>query len=319
MRKYFESSIILLEIFFQQTQFHFSRIEKDIVEELIKSHREVPMCKIAVLPYCNAAPLVYFIPDFCYLSSIVTKYPSEMLDELKSGRVDFALMPVVDFLSDNTLNMVPGMGICASGPVESVLLQSVKPFEKIESIRLFSESKTSNVLIKILISQYFGVDHSIQFTTEDIETDAYIVIGDKAIKQNSSKYTYDLSEMWYKQTNLPFVFAVWVYKTNCSYISKIEPILKSSKEKGLLNIPLLTRIYSEKLQLSPSYIQHYLTECLYYDIGEKEIESINKFDELIKKINQNETIIKVRSISPNNKETHEGIRKLYWNQESTVR
>ncbi|MBN2591486.1 MAG: menaquinone biosynthesis protein [Sedimentisphaerales bacterium] len=242
------------------------------------------MFKFAVLPYCNAAPLVYFISDFYHSVSLVKKYPSEMLDTLRTGTIDVALMPIVDFLLDDSLRMVPGLGICAKGSVESVLLQSRKPLENIKSIRLFPESRTSNLLIKILISQYFGDNHNIYFTAENVETDAYIIIGDKAVKQSNSKYSYDLSEMWYEQTSLPFVFAVWVYKEKCSDEGMLESILKSARYKGILNIQFLSRIYAEKLQLSSSYIEHYLTDCLYYEIGTQEIESIKKFSELITKI-----------------------------------
>ena len=101
------------------------------------------MFKFAVLPYCNAAPLVHFISEFCHSASLVEKYPREMLDELNSHRVDAALIPVVDFLSDEELRMVPGLGICANGPVESVLLQSKKSLERVKSIQLFPESRTS--------------------------------------------------------------------------------------------------------------------------------------------------------------------------------
>jgi chorismate dehydratase len=280
---------------------------------------EVPMYKFAVLPYCNAAPLVYFIPEFCSSVSAVEKYPSEISNELRSGIVDVALMPVVDFLLDDNLEMIPGLGICANGPVESVLLQSSKPLESIKSIRLFPESRTSNMLIKILISQYFGDHHNICFTSNSIDTDAYIVIGDKALTRNKSKYTFDLSEMWYERTSLPFVFAVWVYKTGCPDILIMESILKKAKEKGVLNIPFLSRIYAEKLRLSSSYIEHYLCDCLYYDIGEQEIESMKKFDELMNKMNGNKSSIRVRSISLNKKETNEGIRQLYPSRKSPGR
>ncbi len=228
-------------------------------------------------------------------------------------------MPVVDFLQNDNLRMVLELGICAKGSVESVLLQSNKPLENIKSIRLFPESRTSNILIRILISQYFGINHHICFTMNNIETDAYIIIGDKAIKQTKPKYTYDLSEMWYEQTNLPFVFAVWVYKADCPNHEIIESILKSAKQKGVLNIPLLSRIYAEKLQLSSSFIEHYLSDCLYYDVGPQEIEGIEKFDQWITRINHTETTTQVRSISQNKKETHEGIRQLYSSRQSSFR
>jgi len=55
------------------------------------------MYRFAVLPYCNAAPLVYYISDFCPSNNLVEKYPPEMSDELESDRVDAALIPNCGF------------------------------------------------------------------------------------------------------------------------------------------------------------------------------------------------------------------------------
>jgi chorismate dehydratase len=270
------------------------------------------MCKFAVLPYCNAAPLVHFISEFCPSAGIVKKFPPEMLDELKSNRVDAALIPIADFLVNENLRMVPGIGICADGPVESVLLQSQKPLEKIRSIRLFPESRTSNILIQILISQYFSIDHSICFTTDTMATDASIIIGDKALRSVKANYTNDLSDMWSRQTGLPFVFAVWAYKAGYSHHDKIKSILYNAKQKGLDSISILSRIHAERLNLDPSYIRHYMTNCLYYNVGPREIESMVKFRELMTDINNNDFDVPVLSLPRNKKGNDEDIRQLYF-------
>jgi predicted solute-binding protein len=235
-----------------------------------------------------------------------------MLDELKSNRADAALIPVVDFLANDNLRMVPGIGICADGLVESVLLQSQKPLDRIRSIRLFPESRTSNILVRVLISQYLDIDHDICFTTDNIETDASIIIGDKALRTTKTNYTYDLSDMWSRQTGLPFVFAVWAYKAGCSHHDKIKSILYNAKQKGLGSISILSRIHAERLNLEHSYIRHYLTDCLYYDVGPREIESMKKFRELMTDINNNDFDVPVLSLPRNKKENDEDIRQLYY-------
>jgi chorismate dehydratase len=269
------------------------------------------MYKFAVLPYCNAAPLVHFLSEFCPSADIVKKYPRETLDELKSDRADAALIPVADFLINENLKMVPGIGICAEGPVESVLLKSQKSLDKIRSIRLFPESRTSNILIRILISQFSGTVHGIRFSSDNIVADASIIIGDKALRTAQANYTYDLSDMWHRQTGLPFVFAVWAYKAGHSHYEKIKSILYNAKQKGLGSISILSRIYAERLNLEPSYIRHYLTDCLYYDVGSREIESMEKFRELIADINNNDFDVPVLSLPPNKKGSDEDIRQLY--------
>ena len=257
------------------------------------------MYRFAVLPYCNAAPLVYYISDFCPSTNLVEKYPREMSDELESGRVDAALIPIVDFLSDEKLRMV--------GPVDSVLLQSQKPLDEVKSIRLFPESRTSNALIQVLLFQYFGANHDIRFTTDDPEADATIMIGDKALRGGQTNYTYDLSDMWNRQTKLPFVFAVWAYKADFLDRTDISSILYKTKEKGCNNISILSRHHAEQLNLDPAYIQHYLTDCLYYDIGPREVESIKLFQELTAHINGDDSKVPVLSMRHPGKENDENL------------
>lgn len=265
------------------------------------------MYRFAVLPYCNAAPLVYYIPDFCPSTSLVEKYPREMSYELKSNRVDAALVPIVDFLSDEKLRMVPGLGICADGPVESVLLRSQKPLDEVRSIRLFPESRTSNALIQVLLFQYFGGNHDISFTANGEETDAAVMIGDKALCESQTDYTYDLSDMWSRQTNLPFVFAVWACRADMLDRTNISSILRKTKEKGCDNISVLSRYHSERLNLDPDYVQHYLTECLYYDIGPREVESMKLFQELAAHISCDDSKVPVLSKHHCGNKTNENI------------
>lgn len=265
------------------------------------------MYRFAVLPYCNAAPLVYYISDFCPSIKLVEKYPREMYDELNSNRVDAALVPIADFLINENLRMVPGLGICADGPVESVLLRSQKPLDEVRSIRLFPESRTSNALIQVLLFQHFGANHDIHFTTDDPEAEATIIIGDKALSKDQSDYTYDLSDMWNRQTNLPFVFAVWAYKADFFDRTTISSILYKTKEKGCNNISIVSRYHASRLNLAPTYIQHYLTDCLYYDIGHREVESIKIFQELISHINGDDIKIPVSNIRHFEKENDENL------------
>lgn len=265
------------------------------------------MYRFAVLPYCNAAPLVYYISDFCPSIKLVEKYPREMYDELKSNHVDAALVPIVDFLTNENLKMVPGLGICADGPVESVLLRSKKPLDEIRSIRLFPESRTSNSLIQVLLFQYFGMNHDIHLTCDNQEVDAKIMIGDKALCESQMGYTYDLSDMWNQQTNLPFVFAVWAYRADILDRTNISSILYKTKEKGCNNISILSRYHAQRLNLDPAYIQYYLTECLYYDVGPRELESIKIFRELTSHISNNVPCAPLLSLRHSGKESDEDL------------
>jgi chorismate dehydratase len=243
--------------------------------------RNVDMVRFAVLPYCNAAPLVTFIRDFCPTAVEVVRLPMEMLCELKAGRADVALLPVADFLSEPGLRMIPGLGICADGPVESVLLQTRCPLEEVQVIRFSPESRTSNSLIRVLLDPPDGAAREIHFTHEEGTADAEVVIGDKALCMRRMDYCYDLSEMWNQQTGLPFVFAVWAYRAGLRHVPAIRSILHQTKDKKLTNIPSLAGLHAGRLGQDPAYLEHYLTDCLYYDVGPREMAGMRRFHEMI--------------------------------------
>jgi len=158
-----------------------------------------------------------------------------------------------------------------------------------------------------LFYQHFGANHDIHFTTDDPNVDATIMIGDKALRKGKTDYTYDLSDMWRQQTNLPFVFAIWAYKANFFNRAEINSILYKTKEKGCNNISILSRHHAEQLNLDPAYIQHYLTDCLYYDIGPREIESIKLFQELTTQISGDNSKVPVLSLHHPLKENNENL------------
>jgi len=89
------------------------------------------MYKFAVLPYVNAAPLVHFLPDMCPGAKLIYLTPRKTLSELTAGRVDAAIVPVVDYLDTPELDMIENLGICADGKVESVLLQCQCPLDEV--------------------------------------------------------------------------------------------------------------------------------------------------------------------------------------------
>src|SRR5204863_1496066 len=107
--------------------------------------------------------------------------------------------------------------IGSDGVVASVCIFSEVPMEKIKTVYLDYQSKTSVNLAKILLKEFWKKDvEFIDATGEDFRDQikggtAGVVIGDRALEQRkSSKYIYDLGEAWKAHTGLPFVFAAWI-------------------------------------------------------------------------------------------------------------
>jgi chorismate dehydratase len=235
------------------------------------------MYKFAVLPYANAAPLVHFIPQVYPNAKLTHLKPCNTTLELISGRVDAAIIPIVDYFNMPALEMVKGIGICANGNVESVLLQCKYPLKDVRTIKLDPASRTSNLLLKVLIKKHFRIGHDIRFGKNIENPDAEVVIGDRALCGKPAFESYDLAGEWKNMTGLPFVFAVWAYRVGYSDSQKLTQILQAAKQAGCNDIGNLSKLQAERLGINEEQCYHYLTDCLHYDIGTDEQAAMDLF------------------------------------------
>lgn len=136
----------------------------------------------------------------------------------RHGTVDAAPLPVVDtFQLESDFEPLGPWGIASRGPIHSVLLFTRRPFDRLSGARILltSDSVTSAALVRTLLDEAGIPD--VTFETGDTVDgyDGYLAIGDRALKmQRRSPFEYctDLGEAWYRQTELPFVFARWVVR-----------------------------------------------------------------------------------------------------------
>src|SRR5205085_2269968 len=106
--------------------------------------------------------------------------------------------------------------------------------DKIQSVILDHESRTSVLLAKVLSHFYWQIKPEwVDERNIDLKNlnnnSATVVIGDRALSlRNDYKYKYDLAEEWRKFTGLPFVFACWVANNslNHSYLQNFNEALK---------------------------------------------------------------------------------------------
>ncbi|MEJ7913649.1 MAG: menaquinone biosynthesis protein [Chitinophagaceae bacterium] len=175
--------------------------------------------KIAAVDYLNTKPLLYGIKKSAVAMKItlLEAYPSEVAQLLIDGKVDVGLVPVAVIPQLKESHIISDYCIASDGPVASVCIFSDVPMEQVERIYLDYQSRTSVMLARILLRDYWQCNVPLLPTKEDgyrkaIEgTTAGLVIGDRALEQRlHSRYVYDLGEAWKAHTGLPFVFAAWV-------------------------------------------------------------------------------------------------------------
>jgi len=203
--------------------------------------------RVGAVSYLNTKPLLYGIQRSSVMDDIELKidYPSRIASMLLNDEIDLGLVPVAIIPQMQSYYINTDFCIGSSGQIASVCLFSQVPMEKIENVLLDYQSRTSVILAKILLKEYWKIQPKFVDAGEDFRKNIHgntagIVIGDRALEQRKkSAYIYDLGEAWHQMTGLPFVFAAWVSnkklddgfvqkfnEANAQGVYEIESVLK---------------------------------------------------------------------------------------------
>src|SRR6266849_3046254 len=112
--------------------------------------------RIGAVNYLNTKPLIEGLEELAPEADLVLEVPSRLADSLAEGRLDVALIPVIEYFRAGTYSIVPNIAIASRGPVLSVTLFSRVPWEKIRRVALDEGSRTSAALCQILLRKKYG-------------------------------------------------------------------------------------------------------------------------------------------------------------------
>jgi len=152
---------------------------------------------------------------------IVRGTPAELNHLLASGAIDVAPCSSIEFARHSAdYRILEGLAIASRGPVQSILLETEKPLERLggQDIAVASASATSAVLLRTLLEKRYDVRARFRWFDQESDTDPFasgasaaLRIGDVALlgTAGTGRYLIDLGEAWTDWTGLPFVYAVW--------------------------------------------------------------------------------------------------------------
>ena len=170
--------------------------------------------RVGAVSFLNTRPLIEGLADDPRVR-VVWDVPSRLAALLSAGRLDVALVPVVDLLrAPETWHILSDACIAAEGETLTVRIFSHVPPERIETLHADPHSHTSVALARLLWSQVHGQPLEVLPLTDYAalaEHQAVLLIGDKVISADVDGFEYDvdLGGAWRAWTGLPFVFAVW--------------------------------------------------------------------------------------------------------------
>lgn len=175
--------------------------------------------KLGYINYLNCFPFYFHMFERRPLPGVEIHpaHPSELNMMMAAGELDMSPVSsaAVADMSDRVL-LLPDFCLSSIGYVQSVILRSCVPIEELDgrTIGLTSASQTSVVLLKILLSRYYGLDpiYKTGSTRPELhDYDAALIIGNDAMTPSAEPvpYTYDLGDLWLRKTGHPVVFAVF--------------------------------------------------------------------------------------------------------------
>ena len=213
------------------------------------------MVKISAISYLNTIPFIFGLKNSNLASEIDFHfdYPANCAESFINKKSDIALIPVASLKHLKNYHIISNYCIGANREVDTVCLYSDVDINDVKEIYLDYQSRTSVELLKILLREYWKVDPKLVLGIKDYENNinkssAGLVIGDRAFKLNGKfKYSYDLSEIWYRMTNLPFVFACWVSREKMSglFLNNFNKALAYGLNNIKLAIDEQARAYSK--------------------------------------------------------------------------
>ncbi len=247
------------------------------------------MIRISNVDYINTLPYrkTFEESGFIRKNAVITgQNPAGCVDELKFGMADMGLVPVgaLDMLPE--FRIVEGFGICAYKKVDSVLVLSDIPLNQLSDVYLDYQSKSSNGFVRILEKNYWK--HSFNFLESDNGYENKIsgktgglIIGDRALKlKDNYRFCTDIAAEWYKFTDMPAVFAVWVAnnKVNDDFINQFLNIL----DLAVINKKRIAEEYANDY-LGFDLVD-YLNNKIKYRVGDQENQSLKLYQKLLREL-----------------------------------
>jgi chorismate dehydratase len=184
--------------------------------------------KIGKIAYANLFPIFYTLEkEFdCSRYEFVPGVPSALNAKIRAGQVDISPSSSIEYLRNgDRYFFIENHSISSKGPVRSIFLFSKRPIEDLDGLPVLmsSQSETSVALLQIVLKKFYGLQCRFMPASQPINealqsNEAYLLIGDDALAEERrwpKLHIYDLGDLWYRHTGLPFTFALWIVRMGC--------------------------------------------------------------------------------------------------------
>lgn len=255
--------------------------------------------RLGYVKYLNTLPLVEGLQAWSEVA-LVPAIPSRLADLLLEGQVDLALASVVDAVRHHgRLALVPCGMIGCDGPTLTVRVFSSVPFERVTTLHADTDSHTSVVLARLVLSRRYGrpirvvdfdarervarsgADHAPEWPETLLE------IGDKVVTDTPPPDRYphvlDLGQAWREMTGMAFVYAVWMCRAEDARRPEIltaARLLDRQRRRNTMRLDWLVQRAAAERRWPIDVAAHYVHDCLRYEVTPRAREGLEHFLDL---------------------------------------
>ena len=208
---------------------------------------------------------------------------NQVAEAIREGEIDGGPVPLTDsFEMDGYASPVAGFCLASAARSGSNLVYSKVPLEELDGgrIALSEVDPTTVQLLQVLLSEKYKVGAPELVQTAD-EHDAIVISGDAALRRRRGMrgygHRYDLGDEWHGFTDLPFVFARWMRKSEMEHRDAmvLEDTLYVGLEEGVDSLFHLSEPRENLLMLARD-VMEYIIGYRYF-VGLSEQKSIDLF------------------------------------------
>jgi chorismate dehydratase len=268
--------------------------------------------RISIVKYLNTAPLVRGFTHGPLREKYELSFtvPSQCAEALRSGAVDVAIIPAIEYQRIPDLMILPNLSIASKKSVRSLLLVSKKQIRDVARIALDRSSRSTQALTRILCEQFWHIKPEFFEAAPDLpvmleDADAALLIGDPALRLaiasaaaahrdaagdivstaalsglsgNGPVYIYDIVEKWRAMTSLPAVLAVWAARRSAVTLELVRDF-QDSLAFGLEHVDAIASEAAVEMNLPAADLRRYLLENIDYHLDEENLRGLTRYYE----------------------------------------
>jgi chorismate dehydratase len=253
--------------------------------------------RIGYVRYLNTTPLVEGLDAIAGVKLVPT-VPSRIADLVVNDEVDVGLVSLIDAVRSTVpLTLLPVGMIGCDGPTLTVRLYSGVPIERVTRVHADTDSHTSIALCRLLLKRRFGLTP--QFVDFDVRERATVggapeeagewpqtllMIGDKVVTGSPPAVRYphqlDLGEAWKSLTGLPFVYAMWMARSDRMDDRAVQTaagLLDRQLRHNLTRLDWIISTRAPDHRWPADLARRYIGELLRYRVGNRERQAAELF------------------------------------------